>query len=149
VKCNYSKSGGRTMGIINFLNKKTIEDKQYNYTNLIEFTQKKSTLILESNYFTAKEDLSYPIRGMVKLESKRNIKSYGDLTEEEIADYITILSKIKKIQREKYGIERVFYFSNQESSQSFHMWIMPTIEWMFNISGSQKSNTTFKFRKIR
>ncbi|MBP0727023.1 hypothetical protein J5Y03_17835 [Bacillus sp. RG28] len=137
------------MGIINFLNKKTIEDKQYNFTNLIEYTQKKSTLILESNYFTAKEDLSYPIRGMVKIESKRKIKSYGELTEEEIADYITILSKIKKVQREKYGIERVFYFSNQETSQCFHMWIMPTLEWMFNISGYQQKNVSLKFKKIR
>ena len=137
------------MGIINFLNKNTIEDKQSHYTNLIEYTQKKSTLFLESNYFTAKEDLSYPIRGMVKLESKRKIKSYGELTDEEIADYITILSKIKKVQRENYGIERVFYFSNQETSQCFHMWIMPTLEWLFNISGYQQKNVSLKFKKIR
>jgi len=137
------------MGIINFLNRKTIEEKQYNYTSLIEFAQKKSSLILESSYFTANEDLSYPIRGMVKLEPKRKIKSYGELTEEEIADYIIFLSKIKKIQREKYGIEKVFYFSNQEASQFFHMWIMPTIEWMFNISGYQQRNVSLKIRKIR
>ncbi|MBM7693916.1 diadenosine tetraphosphate (Ap4A) HIT family hydrolase [Peribacillus deserti] len=49
---------------------------------------------------------AYPIEGLVILTSKRHIKSFDELTAEERKDYINLLSKIGKAQREALG-ERV------------------------------------------
>lgn len=45
-------------------------------------------VVYETKYFHAHQDVAYPIKGLIILASKRHIKSFDELTEEEKSDYI-------------------------------------------------------------
>ncbi|WP_445486626.1 HIT family protein [Niallia sp. 03133] len=91
-------------------------------------------VITETEYFHAHQDVAYPIEGLVILASKRHIKCLDELTEEEMTEYILLLTKIRKAQREVLGIEYVYYFYNEDTSHHFHTWMVPRYEWM-NVFG--------------
>lgn len=57
-------------------------------------------VIVESEYFHAHQDVAYPIEGLVILASKRHIKCFDELNEQEKVDYINVLTKEKL--KEKY-----------------------------------------------
>ncbi|BFI99031.1 MAG: hypothetical protein PME_14670 [Priestia megaterium] len=40
-------------------------------------------VVIETEYFHAHQDVAYPIKGLVILASKRHIKGFDELTEEE------------------------------------------------------------------
>lgn len=63
-------------------------------------------VVMETEYFHAHQDVAYPIKGLVILASKRHIKCFDELTEEEKLDYMNLLSKIRKAQRQVLGIEQ-------------------------------------------
>ncbi len=66
--------------------------------------------VMETEHFHAHQDVAYPIKGLIILASKRHIKCFDELTEEEKLDYITALSKIRAAQRKILGVEAVYYF---------------------------------------
>ncbi len=86
-------------------------------------------IVIETEFFHAHQDVAYPIKGLVILASKRHIKCLDELTEEERIDYITVLSKIRKAQRETLGIEHVYYFYNEDTTHHFHTWMVPRYEF--------------------
>jgi diadenosine tetraphosphate (Ap4A) HIT family hydrolase len=92
-----------------------------------------------TKYFHAHQDVAYPIEGLVILASKRHIKCFDELNEEERLDYINILSKIRKAQREVLGIEHVYYFYNEDTTHHFHTWMVPRYKWMYNFGRSVES----------
>ncbi|NBI30175.1 HIT family protein [Chengkuizengella marina] len=96
-------------------------------------------VIFETEYFHAHQDVAYPIRGLVILASKRHIKCFDELTEAESLDYINILTKIRKAQREALGIEYVYYFYNEDTTHHFHTWMVPRYEWMYEFGRSVES----------
>lgn len=61
-------------------------------------------VVFETQYFHAHQDVAYPIKGLIILASKRHIKSFDELTEEEKTDYIHVLTKIRQAQREVLNI---------------------------------------------
>lgn len=61
-------------------------------------------VVFETQYFHAHQDVAYPIKGLIILASKRHIKSFDELTEEEKTDYIHVLTKIRQAQREILNI---------------------------------------------
>lgn len=67
-------------------------------------------VVFETKYFHAHQDVAYPIKGLIILASKRHIKSFDELTEEEKLDYIQALTRIRQAQREILNIEYVYYF---------------------------------------
>ncbi len=96
-------------------------------------------VVVETEYFHAHQDVAYPIRGLIILASKRHIKCFDELTEEEKLDYINILSKIRKAQRDVLGIEYVYYFYNEDTIHHFHTWMVPRYEWMYEFGRSVES----------
>ena len=96
-------------------------------------------VVLETEYFHAHQDVAYPIRGLIILASKRHIKCFDELTEEEKVDYINVLSKIRKAQRDVLGIEYVYYFYNEDTTHHFHTWMVPRYEWMYEFGRSVES----------
>lgn len=55
--------------------------------------------VIETAYFHAHQDVAYPIKGLIIVASKRHIKCFDELTEDEKVDYINILTKIRAAQR--------------------------------------------------
>ncbi|MDR7240594.1 HIT family protein [Neobacillus drentensis] len=96
-------------------------------------------VVLETEHFHAHQDVAYPIKGLIIVASKRHIKCLDELTEAEKADYISILSKIRKAQREVLGIEYVYYFYNEDTTHHFHTWMVPRYEWMNKFGRSVES----------
>ena len=83
--------------------------------------------------------LSRTPKGLIILASKRHIKCFDELTEEEQIDYICVLSKIRKAQRKVLGIEYVYYFYNEDTTHHFHTWLVPRYEWMYEFGRSVES----------
>lgn len=54
-------------------------------------------------------------------------------------DYINLLSKIRKAQRDVLEIEYVYYFYNEDTTQHFHTWMVPRYEWMYEFGRSVES----------
>ena len=96
-------------------------------------------VVYETEYFHAHQDVAYPIKGLIILASKRHIKCFDELTEEEQLDYIHVLSKIRKAQRKVLGIEYVYYFYNEDTTHHFHTWLVPRYEWMYEFGRSVES----------
>lgn len=96
-------------------------------------------VVVETEHFHAHQDVAYPIPGLIILASKRHLKSLDELTEAERLDYITILSKIRKAQREVLGIESVYYFYNEDTTHHFHTWMVPRYGWMYEFGRSVES----------
>ncbi|MFD1851821.1 HIT family protein [Oceanobacillus bengalensis] len=96
-------------------------------------------VVLETEYFHAHQDVAYPIKGLIILASKRHIKCFDELTEEEKIDYIQVLSKIRKAQRNVLGIEYVYYFYNEDTTHHFHTWMVPRYDWMYEFGRSVES----------
>jgi len=96
-------------------------------------------VILETEYFHAHQDVAYPIKGLIILASKRHILAFDELTEEEKIDYIQVLTKIRKVQREVLGIKYVYYFYNEDTTHHFHTWMVPRYKWMYEFGRSVES----------
>ncbi|MGE7981453.1 HIT family protein [Solibacillus sp. NPDC093137] len=96
-------------------------------------------VVFETKYFHAHQDVAYPIKGLIILASKRHIKSFDELTEEEKLDYIQALTRIRQAQREVLNIENVYYFYNEDTTHHFHTWMVPRYEWMYKFGRSVES----------
>ncbi|MBD8070027.1 HIT family protein [Bacillus sp. PS06] len=96
-------------------------------------------VVIETEYFHAHQDVAYPIKGLIILASKRHIKCFDELTDEERLDYINVLSKIRAAQRNVLGIEHVYYFYNEDTTHHFHTWMVPRYEWMYEFGRSVES----------
>lgn len=86
--------------------------------------------ILETEFFHAHQDVAYPVPGLVILASRRHLLCLDELTDKEATDYITLLRRIRKAQREVLGIEHVYYFYNEDTTHHFHTWMVPRYDWM-------------------
>ncbi|SDM30473.1 HIT family protein [Sediminibacillus halophilus] len=87
-------------------------------------------VIAETEFFHAHQDVAYPIKGLVILASKRHFKGMDELTEKERLDYIDLLARIRKAQRDILGIDFVYYFYNEDTTHHFHTWMVPRYSWM-------------------
>lgn len=96
-------------------------------------------VVVESDYFHAHQDVAYPIKGLIILASKRHIKCFDELTEEEKLDYMNVLTSIRKAQKEVLGIQSVYYFYNEDTTHHFHTWMVPRYEWMYEFGRSVES----------
>lgn len=96
-------------------------------------------VVLETEHFHAHQDVAYPIRGLIILASKRHIKCFDELTEDEQMEYIQVLSRIRKAQRDVLGIEYVYYFYNEDTTHHFHTWMVPRYDWMYEFGRSVES----------
>jgi diadenosine tetraphosphate (Ap4A) HIT family hydrolase len=96
-------------------------------------------VIIETDLFHAHQDVAYPIPGLVILASKRHFYSMDELSEEEQAEYISLVYRIRKAQRELLNIDKVYYFYNEDTTHHFHLWMVPRYEWMYEFGKSVES----------
>lgn len=95
--------------------------------------------VIETAYFHAHQDVAYPIKGLIILASKRHIKCLDELSDIERMEYIELLAKIRKAQRDVLGIDYVYYFYNEDTTHHFHTWMVPRYEWMSKFGHSVES----------
>ncbi|WP_336046241.1 HIT family protein [Solibacillus ferritrahens] len=132
-------SGEKYLRKINLSNGETVEVECLSCAITSGLVEPEGGVVIETPYFHAHQDVAYPIRGLIILASKRHIKSLDELTELERLDYINILSRIRKAQREVLGIEYVYYFYNEDTTHHFHTWMVPRYEWMYEFGRSVES----------
>ena len=96
-------------------------------------------VIIETELFHAHQDVAYPIPGLVILASKRHFYCMDELTLEERLEYIELIFKIRDAQRRLLGIEKVYYFYNEDTKHHFHLWMVPRYKWMDEFGHSVES----------
>lgn len=96
-------------------------------------------VIAETKYFHVHQDVAYPIPGLVILASKRHFYCMDELTIEERLEYIELIYRIREAQRKILGIEKVYYFYNEDTTHHFHLWLVPRYEWMHEFGKSVES----------
>lgn len=52
------------------------------------------------------------------------------MTEEETAELLPLLQKLREAQAQVLGIEHVYYFYNEDTTHHFHVWMVPRHKWM-------------------
>jgi diadenosine tetraphosphate (Ap4A) HIT family hydrolase len=124
---------------ITLSNGKTIEVECLSCALTSGLVEPDGGIVIETEHFHAHQDVAYPIRGLIILASKRHIKCFDELKEDEKLDYINILTRIRKAQREVLGIEYVYYFYNEDTTHHFHTWMVPRYEWMYELGRSVES----------
>ncbi|WP_346935742.1 diadenosine tetraphosphate hydrolase [Clostridium sp.] len=96
-------------------------------------------VIIETEHFHVHQDVAYPIPGLVILASKRHFYCMDELTAEERLEYIDLICRIRDAQRRLLGIEKVYYFYNEDTTHHFHLWIVPRYKWMYEFGHSVES----------
>lgn len=127
------------MRTITLANGETVEVECLSCALVNGLIEPEGGIVMETEHFHAHQDVAYPIPGLVILASKRHLKTLDELTESERLDYITILSEIRKAQRDVLGIESVYYFYNEDTTHHFHTWMVPRYEWMYEFGRSVES----------
>ncbi|MCQ4088415.1 HIT family protein [Saccharibacillus sp. JS10] len=105
-------------------------------SGLIEST---GGVIYESENFHVHQDIAYPIRGLVILAAKRHFYCMDELTDDEQTEYMSLIHKLRSEQRKQLGIEKVYYFYNEDTTHHFHLWMVPRYEWMYEFGNSVES----------
>ena len=54
-------------------------------------------------------------------------------------EYIELIFKIRDAQRRLLGIEKVYYFYNEDTKHHFHLWMVPRYKWMDEFGHSVES----------
>ena len=127
------------MRTVTLANGKTVEVECLSCALVNGLIEPEGGIVVETEHFHAHQDVAYPIPGLVILASKRHLKTLDELTESERLDYITILSEIRKAQRDVLGIESVYYFYNEDTTHHFHTWMVPRYEWRYEFGRSVES----------
>jgi len=96
-------------------------------------------VVVETKSFHVHQDVAYPIKGLMIVASKRHVKCMDELTDAERVEYIQLLARIRKAQRDVLGIEAVYYFYNEDTTHHFHTWMVPRYEWMYEFGRSVES----------
>lgn len=89
-----------------------------------------STTVFTSDYFSAQQDYEIPIPGFIIIASRRHIRSIEEFTPEEINDFTKTLTKTRKALHEVLGIDIVYLHQEEDSSDHFHVWMLPRYDWM-------------------
>jgi diadenosine tetraphosphate (Ap4A) HIT family hydrolase len=86
--------------------------------------------VIITKHFDIHQDWEVPIPGFFIVESLRKIKSISEFSDEEAADFIHLLRKIRQGMKDVLSIDEVYLFQNEDSEHGFHLWIFPRHDWM-------------------
>lgn len=86
--------------------------------------------IVQTPYFHAHQDAAYPVVGQIIVAARRHFTTLTDMTEEETAELLPLLQKLRNAQAKALGIEHVYYFYNEDTTHHFHVWMVPRHKWM-------------------
>lgn len=107
---------------------------------------RKATLggtILETDLFHLHQDVAYPIEGLVIVALKRHVFCLDELTDDEAAELMELMRRVRAAQRKTLEIEYVYYFYNEDTTHHFHIWMVPRYEWMKQFGRSIQSVRPF------
>ena len=90
----------------------------------------KNEIIISTNLFILEQDWEVPIEWSFVIASSRKIRSISEFTTEEWVEFMKILKKIRKWMNDVLWIEDVYFFQNEDTEHSFHLWIFPRHKWM-------------------
>jgi diadenosine tetraphosphate (Ap4A) HIT family hydrolase len=96
-------------------------------------------VILETPNFHAHQDFACPIPGFVIVAAKRHVKCLDELSQDEAAELVRTVHRIRSAQRASLGIEHVYYFYNEDTTAHFHLWLVPRFAWMQEFGHSVES----------
>ena len=86
--------------------------------------------VIDTNYFDVSQDFEVPIPGFMIIATKRHLSSVDEFTDEEATEFTRILQATRKLQREVLGVESVYIHQEEDSSDHFHVWMLPRYDWM-------------------
>jgi diadenosine tetraphosphate (Ap4A) HIT family hydrolase len=86
--------------------------------------------IITTKLFDIHQDWEVPIPGFFIVASLRKIKSVADFTDEECAEFINLLRKLRQGMGRILEIKNVYLFQNEDTEHDFHVWIFPRHDWM-------------------
>ena len=95
--------------------------------------------IIESEHFHAHQDVAYPVPGQVIVAARRHFRLLAEMTEEETAELLPLLQRIRRAQGAALGVEHVYYFYNEDTTHHFHVWMVPRHPWMAEFGRSIQS----------
>ncbi|HEY4525574.1 MAG TPA: hypothetical protein VJL32_00550 [Candidatus Paceibacterota bacterium] len=91
-------------------------------------------IIEETKFFQVANDFEIPIPSFLIINSKRHFGSLADFTEEEAADFIDFLVRVRSALRKVSGAERITIVQEEKTTDShFHVWLFPWYPWMKEI----------------
>jgi diadenosine tetraphosphate (Ap4A) HIT family hydrolase len=85
------------------------------------------------------QDVAYPIEGLVIVALKRHVHCLDELSENEAAQLMQLLRRVRAAQREVLAIDHVYYFYNEDTTHHFHVWMVPRYGWMKQFGRSIQS----------
>jgi diadenosine tetraphosphate (Ap4A) HIT family hydrolase len=86
--------------------------------------------VIVTKNFDVHQDWEVPIPGFFVLASNRKIRSICEFTDEESADFMNILRKIRKGMYDVLNVKDVYLYQNEDSEHGFNLWIFPRYDWM-------------------
>lgn len=86
--------------------------------------------VIATKFFHAHQDYEIPIPGFVILSTRRHIKSFDEFTDGEASEFVDLVRKIRKAQREALGIKHVYFVQEEDTKDHFHLWFLPRYAWM-------------------
>jgi diadenosine tetraphosphate (Ap4A) HIT family hydrolase len=86
--------------------------------------------LLVTRLFEVGQDREVPIPGFFIIASRRKIRSVTEFSDEEAAEFMGILRKVRAGMLEVLGIKDVYLFQNEDTAWNFHLWIFPRLKWM-------------------
>ncbi len=92
----------------------------------------KHDIVFNSKNFTISQDREVPIEAFLIISPKRKVRRIDEFSEEELHEFISLLSKTRKLMFDVLHIEDVYFFQNEDSNHNFHFWIFPRHQWMEN-----------------
>lgn len=82
-------------------------------------------IILETKTFVVRHSRETNILGYLVIEAKRHILDLTEATEEEAANYGSLLKQVMSLIRKLTGAERIYTFSLGEAVPHFHVHVIP------------------------
>jgi len=86
--------------------------------------------VVDTRFFNVHQDWEVPIPGFFVLSPHRTLRTIMDFTDEESAEFIVLLQRLRMGMRDELGITDVYYFQNEDSEHGYHLWVFPRLPWM-------------------
>ncbi len=108
------------------------------------------SLIYENDFFRIIQDTENPIPGFFVISSKRHIRTFNELTSEDLYSLFRLITKTRKGMEKILGIKKVSTIQEDgNENMHFHIWFFPWYPWMneLNLNGydTEKVRSIMKY----
>ena len=88
------------------------------------------TVVIRTSHFEIGQDKEVPIPGFFIIRTRKKLRSFADLSQEQAIELISLLCALRRGMSEVLGIEDAYIFQNDDSEHNFHVRVFPRHEWM-------------------